>query len=131
MAANPFYRSPQWRGLVAKVWQRAHGFCEAPGCNSLGKVVDHIVSRRRNGPDTLDNLRLLCRRHDNQIKENEAGERKNGGLLAGCDSQGVPTDPAHPWHGGSDTPGLGGPDRRGSRIPTKFPRQFSGRSEWD
>lgn len=138
MAADPFYRSPKWRALVAKVWQRAHGFCEAPGCNTLGKVVDHIISRRRGGPDTLDNLRLLCRRCDNAIKENERGERARGGVLPGCDANGVPTDPAHPWHGGegapptgSDTPALGGPDRWGTGIRTKFPGRFSGSSEWD
>jgi hypothetical protein len=133
MPSDPFYRSPLWRSLCAAVARRSRGVCEAPICISPAKVVDHVVSRRNGGPDILDNLRHLCRRHDNAIKENRHGERARGGVMIGCDATGMPTDPAHPWHAAGEgeasaAPGGrsiaaadGAADRHGARTRTKFP----------
>jgi hypothetical protein len=58
-------------------------------------VVDHIVSRpfsfSMTTADRLDNLRSLCRDHDNQVKE-LAGARRRGGapVNRGCDAEGWP-----------------------------------------
>ena len=143
MPGDPFYATPLWRRLCAVVARRSGGRCEAPGCSQPARVVDHIVSRRRGGPDTPDNLRHLCVSHDNAVKENERGERRRGGILPGCDASGVPTDPAHPWHAGpayaahtlrddnegtcpahpptgSNIQPVGGRDRPGPRIRSKF-----------
>jgi len=64
-----------------------------PGCTDKAKVVDHIVSRRNGGADHPSNARHLCRRHDNAVKEDSHGVRKNNGLfkLIGCDVDGWPT----------------------------------------
>lgn len=71
-----------------------------PGCDRAGKVVDHIIARRAGGPDTLGNLRHLCRDHDNQVKEDATGKRRSAGKMTvfGCDAQGRPLDPGHWWN---------------------------------
>jgi 5-methylcytosine-specific restriction endonuclease McrA len=87
--------------LRAAVIRRSRGQCEVPGCTSPGAVVDHVVSRRRGGTDELGNLRHLCRRHDNEIKEDATGARRGDGKLSGprgCDAAGIPIDPNHGWH---------------------------------
>ena len=62
-------------------------------------VVDHIRPRRDGGQDTPANLRLLCRRCDNRIKERADGTRRSRGKLTvpGCDARGRPVDPSHWW----------------------------------
>ena len=77
-----------------------HHVCVVPGCGAAAIVVDHIVPRYRGGSDTLNNLRSLCRVHDNQIKERPGrSERGYGGeFRTGCDVDGRPKDPSHPWY---------------------------------
>jgi hypothetical protein len=71
-----------------------------PGCPRPGRIVDHIVSRRRGGANHPSNLRHLCAVHDNAVKEGADGQRRSGGELVvkGCDVRGRPIDPAHPWN---------------------------------
>lgn len=39
--------------------------CKHPGCDSQDELtIDHIIPLSRGGTDELDNLRLLCRRHN-------------------------------------------------------------------
>ncbi len=99
MPGDPFYKTKLWRALCAAVHRRSRGRCEVLGCTAQGKVVDHVLSRRNGGADTLANLRHLCRAHDNSIKERANGERANGGKLVvkGCDANGLPIDPSHAW----------------------------------
>lgn len=97
MSTDPFYRSRQWLALRAAALEAAGGACEV--CGAPAVVVDHRVSRRQGGTDTLDNLRCLCRTHDNGVKEDAAGKRRRGGRFVGCDAQGNPLDPQHWWHG--------------------------------
>lgn len=93
---DPFYLSPFWRRLRAAALRRDGNRCIV--CGARAVVVDHVVSRRRGGPDALNNLRSLCRAHDQQVKERPDGWRKNGGVFKGCDPSGTPSDPNHPWH---------------------------------
>jgi 5-methylcytosine-specific restriction endonuclease McrA len=74
--------------------------CVVPGCGRLAVVVDHIVSRKIGGTDTLDNLHSLCRAHDNQVKEAASGIRRTDGnlIVRDCDADGWPLDQNHPWH---------------------------------
>ena len=78
---------------------RALDRCEVSGCKSRGMIADHIVSRRNGGSNTLDNLRWVCRLHDNQVKESASGARRSHGKarVPGCDASGLPMDPNHPW----------------------------------
>jgi 5-methylcytosine-specific restriction protein A len=98
---DPFYQSAAWRALRDAALVRSERRCEVPGCgSSKGLIVDHVVSRRRGGADAMENLRVLCRAHDNQVKEGRRGARANGGALVvrGCANDGRPVDPRHPWN---------------------------------
>lgn len=74
-----------------------------PGCQHLGKVVDHIETRPPvpypTPFDVLDNVRLLCLIHDSQVKEKRRGDsnsrRGDGFTVKGCDVDGWPLDPRH------------------------------------
>jgi 5-methylcytosine-specific restriction endonuclease McrA len=79
-APDPFYQSLQWKSLRRACLERDRFTCTTPGCRQPAKCVDHIVSRRRGGPDRLSNLRSLCSTCDNKIKELASGDRRNGGV---------------------------------------------------
>jgi 5-methylcytosine-specific restriction endonuclease McrA len=98
-ATRSYYRTPEWRRLRQAALDRDLHTCTVPGCGDRAVVVDHIVSRTRGGADVLENLRSLCREHDNQIKEDAAGVRRRGGLtvVRGCGVDGTPLDPGHWW----------------------------------
>ena len=98
--ADAYYRSPEWRAIKTAVRIRSGGMCEVQGCTSPAVVCDHIVSRRKGGRNHPDQCRDLCRLHDNQVKEARSGERRSGGQfkVIGCDINGTPADPMHPWH---------------------------------
>jgi 5-methylcytosine-specific restriction endonuclease McrA len=100
MPNDPFYKSAAWRLVCEAVRQRSRGVCETPGCRAPGKVFDHIKSRRAGGADDPSNVRHLCRRCDNQVKEGPHGKRKSGGTprAIGCDATGAPRDPSHWWN---------------------------------
>jgi len=124
---DPFYKSDLWKQLRAAVIRRSRGICEVAGCGARGVVVDHIVARRAGGADAIGNLRHLCRRHDNEIKERPDGTRPNGGSfkpIAACGADGLPLDQAHPFfgQGGSIIPTSTGTEPRGSRLSSKFRR---------
>lgn len=76
---DPFYLSAEWSALRKAVFERDGNRCVVPGCGARAVVADHIVTRRDGGSDSLDNLRSLCRKHDNQVKEGPGGVRKSGG----------------------------------------------------
>jgi hypothetical protein len=99
---SPYYLTDHWKALRAQCFERDGGICTVPGCNHRGIVADHIETRP-NVPyatpaDRLDNLRLLCRSHDAQVKERR-GKRKQSGrfVVRGCDANGQSLDPNHSW----------------------------------
>lgn len=99
MPDDPFYRTGTWKRLRKARFRIDRGTCTVPGCGQRASVVDHIIDRNAGGTDTLDNLRSLCRQHDNQIKEDGMGNRRTGGkaIVTDCDADGSPLDPSHPW----------------------------------
>ena len=101
MPNDPHYASPAWRAARAERLALDRHTCTVPGCGRPAVVVDHIIARRDGGTDAITNLRSLCREHDNQAKEDHTGRRRSGGrfTVRGCDSDGLPLDPNHPWHG--------------------------------
>lgn len=113
---DPFYRSLTWRQLRGAALRRDRWRCVV--CGQRAVVVDHIASRRNGGPDALSNLRSLCPACDNRVKEDQHGNRRSHGILAGCDASGVPSDPNHPWHTptGSNMRDLRGLDRPGAKA---------------
>lgn len=100
MPGDPYYSSKAWRELRRRVLERDGYRCCVPGCPFEATLVDHIVSRRRGGPDAPHNLRSLCAAHDRAIKEKPNGERAQDGrlFLKGAYADGMPCDVEHPWN---------------------------------
>lgn len=97
---DPYYLTAAWKALRAACLKRDGGICTVKGCGARATHADHIISRKRGGPDSLSNLRSLCRTHDNQAKEDAQGNRRRGGkmVVVGCDADGWPLDPGHDWN---------------------------------
>ena len=70
-------------------------------CRRLGRVtaateVDHIVRLQDGGTDHPSNLQSLC--HDcHALKTANENGATNVPRPRGCDVNGMPTDPGHPW----------------------------------
>jgi 5-methylcytosine-specific restriction endonuclease McrA len=79
--------------------------CQREGRTTPATVVDHIVPHR--GDHALlmaaANLQSLCAPHHDSTKQSE--ERL--GYAKGCDAEGRPLDPAHPWNA-ARAKGIGG-----------------------
>ena len=78
---EPFYLSAEWKALREATFKRDGYRCVL--CGERAIVADHIISRRRwfaerlpGSPDTLGNMRSLCRTDDNRFKEDAAGDRR-------------------------------------------------------
>ena len=94
-------------GLYDGRWQKARAafllahpccvMCEQMGRLSPATVVDHIRPHR--GDRTLfwdrANWQPLCKAHHDGAKQ----QAEKGRGLRGCDADGVPLDPRHPWRG--------------------------------
>ena len=70
--------TPEYRRLRPMVWRRDAGRCQWPlysgVCGLQGFETDHIVNRANGGSDTMENLRVLCKRHHNRKTADEAAE---------------------------------------------------------
>ncbi|HLO74856.1 MAG TPA: HNH endonuclease [Magnetospirillum sp.] len=95
MPNDPWYKSPAWRAARAQRLALDRHTCTVPGCGRPAVVVDHTKPRSL----AMSDLRSLCRLHDNQVKEDATGRRRSGGRFSvpGCDADGMPLDPNHPW----------------------------------
>jgi 5-methylcytosine-specific restriction endonuclease McrA len=78
---DPYYRSDEWRELRGERLRIDDYVCAVPGCGERAIIVDHVIARKDGGPDAIDNLRSLCRAHDNRVKEDTTGARRRGGRL--------------------------------------------------
>lgn len=95
-------------------WLDAHPLCrlcERQGVTTAATVVDHVTPHR--GDQTLfwdrSNWQSLCETCHNAAKQSQ----EKSGHLRGCDVDGCPLDPRHPWARGQastagDTEGGGG-----------------------
>lgn len=93
---DPYYRSTEWRALRAAVLRR-DPICKTPSCGRPSQHADHIKPRSRGGTDTMGNLRGLCWSCHSRVTRQ--GNNKPLGLK-GCDADGAPLDPNHPWNRG-------------------------------
>lgn len=86
------YNSKRWQRLRAQKL-RDEPFCEyCPASRRLpASEVDHYIAISNGGdPYDYDNLRSVC--HSCHSKKTASGER-----VKGCDKNGLPLDPTHPW----------------------------------
>jgi 5-methylcytosine-specific restriction endonuclease McrA len=97
---HPYYLTKAWKRLREERLKYDRHRCVVPGCGQPAVVVDHIQPRLAGGPDSLWNLRSLCREHDNAVKERPGGKRANEGKLVvrGYNADGSPIDPGHAWY---------------------------------
>jgi 5-methylcytosine-specific restriction protein A len=83
--------------------QRARLFREQPlcvVCLAKGRVTpaterDHIIPLSQGGTDTDDNVQALCSACH---KAKSQSEMNREGLAPGCDVNGLPLDPGHPFN---------------------------------
>ena len=101
---DPIYKDPRWRATRQAVLKRDGYRCVVCHCDVSGKGkarVDHI-KRVKDGGAPFDpaNCRTLCADHDNQShreKGRGGGARDERFVIRGCDADGFPVDPNHPW----------------------------------
>ncbi|MBN3756058.1 HNH endonuclease [Paraburkholderia sp. Tr-20389] len=84
----------RWRAIRARQL-RHHPLCAE--CLRLGHIteateVDHILRLEEGGTDADANLQSLC--HDCHARKTA---KENGARPRGCDANGMPIDPEHPW----------------------------------
>lgn len=103
------YNSANWKRL-RKAHLAAFPWCE--GCKHMGKphvlanTVDHRVPISEGGPAFAghDGLASYCPACHNAktARGSEHGAVRSNKPRRGCNPDGSPLDPAHPWHGGND-----------------------------
>ena len=76
---------------------RAHPLCET--CQAAGRVaeaveLDHRRPLSQGGTHDWDNLAGLCKSCHADKTRRELGQKPRGG----CDENGMPTAPDHPWN---------------------------------
>jgi len=101
--ARRIYDTTQWRKLRARKL-KTNPLCEP--CMKRGKLtpantVDHNVAVEAGGPafPPLDGLTSMCPScHNLKTNAKDRPDRKGRGLVRGCDLNGNPLDPDHPWN---------------------------------
>lgn len=127
------YSTAAWRRLRATKLS-ADPLCEP--CRRRGRLipashVDHVLSIAAGGDPfpTLDRLMAMCA-SCHSIKT-DALDRAGGKGIAfkGCDADGLPLDPAHPFVAG-DTPSQDGEPSDRRPAGTSFPHLVRDFSRW-
>lgn len=79
--------------------------CEAMGLATPANTVDHVVPINNGGPafPGHDGLRSYCPacHGAKTARGSEAGAARTRKPRRGCNADGTPLDPNHPWHGKS------------------------------
>ena len=57
---DPYYSSPEWIELRTRVVQMNQNICAY--CGGQGFQADHVIPRRKGGPDAISNLVCACAR---------------------------------------------------------------------
>jgi 5-methylcytosine-specific restriction endonuclease McrA len=54
---------------IVKVAIRQQPYCSVPGCTSTDLTGDHRVPLSKGGTSTLENIQVLCRRHNSAKRD--------------------------------------------------------------
>lgn len=88
-------------------WQRLRGDqlrkipwcerCDQHGRTAPATVVDHKIPHKGDEQLFFDptNLQSMCKPHHDSTKKRE---ENRGGVVLGCDENGIPLDPDHHWN---------------------------------
>jgi 5-methylcytosine-specific restriction endonuclease McrA len=94
------YKTPEWEALrqahfKADPRNRFCSMCLEARVRRRANIVDHIKPHHGKRELFFDprNLQTLCPTHHNRFKRRE----EHGRILSGCDADGIPTNPKHPW----------------------------------
>lgn len=106
--------TPRTRGRKLQTLRAAHLYANplCVACARVGRVraaveVDHIVPLYKGGTDTEDNRQGLCVEcHADKTRDDMGHE-----IQAKPDTNGVPTNPLHPWAAERTRKGEGGRNR--------------------
>lgn len=96
--ARRLYDTTRWRQAARRflVEHPLCCYCEKIGHTTAATVVDHVVPHK--GDLSLfwdrDNWQSLCKPCHDSVKARE----ERGGVVVGCDVNGLPVDPAHHWN---------------------------------
>lgn len=73
--------------------------CEKQGRVTAATVCDHVDPKTKANPETFfaGPFQSLCSTHHNSSKQRD----EKRGFVGGCDAQGRPNDPRHPWNVGA------------------------------
>lgn len=88
------YNSARWQHVRAMKLRKTP-LCEycQPGRQKVATEVDHFKPIENGGaPFDMANLRSTCKSCHSQ-------KTAHGEVLHGCDENGMPRDPRHPWNG--------------------------------
>ena len=90
------YGRNEWRCLSSR-YRKAHPLCRR--CGAKAEHVDHIIDIRTAPERRRDwwNLQSLCHACHNEKTAADKGGRSMR-PHGGCDADGMPTDPRHPWN---------------------------------
>jgi 5-methylcytosine-specific restriction enzyme A len=92
------YETPRWRKMRAvHLHEHPHCvMCLERGWDTPATVVDHRQPHRGDTRLFFDpnNLQSLCKPHHDSNKQRE----ERHGITPGCDEDGNPVDPRHPWN---------------------------------
>ena len=86
-----------WRRLRDSILKRDAYLCQP--CARRGRLtaaqqVDHRIALCNGGTDADDNLEAICLKcHAHKTRMDQLGK------ATGCDMDGTPDDPGHPWQG--------------------------------
>ncbi|MGF6839888.1 5-methylcytosine-specific restriction protein A [Paraburkholderia youngii] len=100
MPSDPSLRGSggKWQGIRARQLKRRPlcELCEAatPQRKTPATVVDHKRRLADGGSNRPSNLQSLCE----DCHKAKTRRERNGGKPAGCDVNGLPLDPLHPWY---------------------------------
>jgi 5-methylcytosine-specific restriction enzyme A len=122
MPRDPFYNTRTWKRL-RKIKLITDPICEYCG-REAATEVDHVVSINNGGSPT-DWSNLKSSGHDCHSRKTYYIERlgRDRVPVKGCNPDGTPLDPEHPWNRGTSVQGQGEivrPDASGTRTQQTF-----------
>lgn len=88
----------RWDAIAAQV-KHEEPLCRP--CKARAKIsattqVDHIVPKAKGGTDDRSNLQGIC----DDCHALKTAHEQGAPMRSGCDANGLPADPAHPWNRG-------------------------------